>query len=81
MELLFTSSFYSEGNFHGVVFLFNLLEKQDMVHRCSSSSPCFPPPPLVRCGTVYCPSEYFMTRVSRPRGRGFKPALTERMNK
>lgn len=75
------SSFYSEGNFHGVGFLFYLLEKQDMMPRVSSSSSCFSPPSLVRCGTVYCPGEYFMTRASRPQGRGFKPALTQRMNK
>lgn len=31
--LLFASSFYSEGNFGGVVFLFCLLEKQDLVSR------------------------------------------------
>lgn len=43
--LLFTCSFYSEGNFEAVVFVFYLLEKQNVLSPGSSSSPCFPPPP------------------------------------
>lgn len=46
-----------------------------------SSSPCFPPPTLVRPGSVYCLAEYFMTRASHPQDLRLTLLLAEHMNK
>lgn len=79
--LLFTSRFYCEGNLCQVVFLLYFLEKQDQFSLGSSSSSCFPPPPLVRPGSVYCLGEYFMALASHPQYHSLTLLLADHMNK
>ncbi len=78
---LFTSRFYCEGNLYWVVFLLYFLEQQDQFSLGFSSSVCFPPPPLVHHGSVYCLSKYFMTLTSYPQTHSFIQLLKHHMNK
>lgn len=57
MDFCLPAVFFSEGNLDAVVFLFYLLEKQDVLSGQSSLSVCFPPLPPVHRGTVYCLSK------------------------